>query len=110
MPKGLGKQGFLLLDTNDSGTVDQKELLLLVQTLPGLLDLGRQAVIPARPSRLAGADKNGDGEVTRQELDEALRLLHPSLARWSRKVFTDADADKDGVLTGNELGTTTRKR
>ena len=110
LPKGLGKQGFLLLDTNDSGTVDQKELLLLVQTLPGLMDLGRQEVDPARDTQLAGADKNGDGEVTRQELDEALRLLHPSLARWSRKVFTDADADKDGVLAGDELGTNTRKR
>jgi len=109
MPKGFGKQGFALLDSDHSGTLDQKELLLLVQTMPGLIDLGRQEVDPAPDSQLAGADKNDDGEVTRQELDKALRLLHPSLARWSRKVFTDADADKDGVLTADELDTTGKR-
>lgn len=110
LPEGFRKQGFTLLDSDQSGTLDQKELLMLVQTIPGLIDLGRQEIAPTPGSQLAGADKNDDGEVTRQELDEALRLLHPSLRRWSKKVFTDADADKDGVLTADELDITTEKR
>jgi Ca2+-binding EF-hand superfamily protein len=110
LPEGLGKQGFLLLDVDRSGKVDQKELILLVQTVPGLIDLGRQEAGPDLESPLAGIDKSADGEVTRQELDEALRHLDPAVARWSRKVFGDADTDKDGVLTGDELGATNKKR
>lgn len=112
LPESLRVQGLLLLDTDKSGTVDKKELLLLVQTVPGLIDLGRQEqeTRAMRAGPLAGIDKDDDGEVAPQELDQALRLLDPALARWSRKVFTDADTDKDGVLDADELAAATTKR
>jgi Ca2+-binding EF-hand superfamily protein len=112
LPEGLGTQGLLLLDTDKSGTVNQKELLLLVQTVPGLIDLGRQEqeIGATRAGPLAGTDKDDDGEVSHQELGQALRLLDPALARWSRKVFADADTDKDGALGADEFATVETKR
>lgn len=110
LPEGLGKQGLMLLDTNRSDTVDEKELLLLVQTVPGLINLGSAEGAVAEAPGPAGPDTDRDGEVTHAELDAALRLVDPGVARWSGKVFADADADKDGVLTGDEIGATGTKR
>lgn len=110
VPADAGKQGFLVLDTDRSASIDQTELQLLVQTLPGLVDLGKQGARPTRDGRLAGAGKTGGAKVTHQELRESLRQLHPGLVRWSRKVFVDADVDKDGVLAGDELGTAPARR
>jgi len=109
LPEDVGKQGFLLLDADRSGGVDEKELLVLLQTLPGLMALARKQE-PAGDGCPTSADRNGDGKVTRQELEEALRALHPTLARWSRKVLKDADANEDGVLTANELHAPAAKR
>ncbi|MHC4514182.1 MAG: hypothetical protein ACYS5W_10830 [Planctomycetota bacterium] len=103
MSKDFATQSLTVLDADGSGSLSQKELLLLVQNVPTLTELGRPQADRDRQSQLTGADKNGDGKVTAQELGETLRHLHPSLARWSRKVFADADADKDGVLKGAEL-------
>lgn len=48
--------------------------------------------IPAGNQRIAGLDRNGDGEITMPEFSEGL------LAR-----FDGTDANKDGTVTSNEL-------
>ena len=110
LPKDIATGGFSVMDSDASGTVDQKELLLLVERVPVLANLARLDANGDRKGLLAGLDKDDDGKVTRKELDKTLRHLHPSLHRWSRKVFADADTNKDGVLEPAELGTPASKK
>jgi Ca2+-binding EF-hand superfamily protein len=110
LPKETATQSFGLIDIDASGALDHKELLLVVERIPVLSNLGMLGADENGKSQLAGADKDGNGKVTQGELGETLRHLHPRLQRWSSKVFADADTNKNGVLEPAELGTPAKKQ
>ena len=57
---------------------------------------------------LARADKNGDGELTKQELVDAVNLLKPAAAGKPgqmdpARIFDNLDANSDGKLSADEI-------
>lgn len=80
-----GPVGYMFdkIDLNSDGFVDKKEYMAFAQ------------------KRYAKFDDNGDGNVTQTEFNESrLVELMPSMAQ---SVFEDYDANKDGVVTKEEM-------
>lgn len=81
------------LDRDGDGKLSAIELRPVAVQPPGATNASRKEVPPADPvTRMMSHDKNGDGKLTEDELPEPMRRL---IAR--------ADADKDGVVTREEL-------
>jgi Ca2+-binding EF-hand superfamily protein len=84
---------FPALDTDGSGALSEAELVPVVQKVPILLQLA------------AGGPAGGAAQVVREPvLAERLRRLHPTLGRFSKTIFANADRDADGGLSEAELG------
>ena len=50
------------------------------------------------PDGYREADANGDGVIDAAELAEALRQLHPGLARWAPRILDDADRSSNNPI------------
>ncbi|KAF8405042.1 hypothetical protein HHK36_009939 [Tetracentron sinense] len=49
-------------------------------------------------------DTNGDGKISRQELQEAIRKLGLWFCGWrARRAFAHVDSDKNGFITEEEI-------
>lgn len=86
---------FDMLDTNKDGTLTQEEL---DQRRAKRADQMRQEM----SKRLAAADKDGDGGLSLEEAKQGM----PGVARR----FDALDADKDGIVTRDELTQAAQKR
>ncbi|CAM0943950.1 unnamed protein product [Alopecurus aequalis] len=54
---------------------------------------------------LAQFDADGDGRISREELQEALRSLDVWFAWWkAREALREADANRNGLVDGDEMG------
>ncbi|KQK01767.1 calmodulin-like protein 5 [Brachypodium distachyon] len=50
-------------------------------------------------------DADGDGRLSKEELQEALRSLDVWFAWWkAREALRDADANRNGAVDGDEMG------
>ncbi|KAL5213238.1 hypothetical protein ABZP36_024085 [Zizania latifolia] len=53
---------------------------------------------------LSQFDANGDGTISREELERALRSLNLWFARWkAREAMREADANRNGVVDRDEM-------
>ncbi|MBK8976394.1 MAG: hypothetical protein IPM29_10730 [Planctomycetes bacterium] len=96
---------FPALDFDSSGRLEQTEFSPLLQFLPGAWNDGgiRSQRRRALPADDRAADTDLDGVLSRAELEASLRLLHPSLARWTGGILSRADRSGDAQLGGTEL-------
>ena len=111
--KGLPKpllERFQKLDTDNSGAVSPQELQPLATLLPNgptifsptSHDSPAKSNLPA-DLPFSSADRNRDGQIEQGEIVDSLRRLHPSLARWSKRIIEDADSSGDKILSQAEL-------
>ena len=93
------------LDRDGSGGLDATELGPFLQFMTHIWDRSPEEEARRRslPEDDRAADTDGDGLLDREELEASLRLLSPSLARWSDRGFSDADDNGSKTLGGEEL-------
>lgn len=99
-------ENFPSLDVDGSGKLEAGEFAPLMQFISGAWanDAAGEAKRRSLPPDFRNGDLNLDGVIDRRELEASLRLLHPSLARWSQVVLRDVDRTGDERLAGTELG------
>ncbi len=95
-----------MLDVNQSGQVEAAELAPIFEqlrsavALPGL----EQAPPPSGlPAPWGEVDGDGNGMISRAELEGALRKLDPALLRWAAQILAKLDKNRDGKLSAPEL-------
>lgn len=100
------------LDLDRSGTLDEQELVPMLEHLTGSLPFLRSGPAPnaALPPPWSSIDRDRDGRIDASELAQALRQLDPQLARWSGALLQAADRNRDGFLDGGELPTPVESR
>lgn len=64
---------------------------------------GRARTAAAAAARLMAADLDGDGAVSRAERDAALQFLPGARQKRFGDAWAQADADKDGLVSADEL-------
>lgn len=96
---------FTILDLDRSGALDVDEFGTIAENIPGVLDRARNQKDPrsSLPLDDRAADSNLDGVLDRSEIEDSLRLIHPSLGVHANRVLDDADRANDRRLGGPEL-------
>ncbi|HLU40477.1 MAG TPA: EF-hand domain-containing protein [Planctomycetota bacterium] len=95
---------FVVADQDSDGELDAGELPALTRRLANL-----PRMTQTRPSARTfsvpwrRADLDGDGEITPQELEAALRGIDVHLGRWAETVIANADRTRDGRLGPAEV-------
>jgi protein-export SecD/SecF family membrane protein len=97
---------FRNLDTDRSGSIDEKELAPSFPLIEKLLpkDQNAAAADSSLPAPWGLGDDNADGSLSVEELTNLLRRLDPGLARWAEQLFARLDKNRDGRLDASELG------
>ncbi len=79
------------LDKDESDGLSAEELAPVIAEIPALLALA---------NTIPGAAKPG---IPKGVLQKRLGRIHPTLARWGKQIFRDADRDGDGKLSSKEI-------
>ncbi|MCA9289814.1 MAG: EF-hand domain-containing protein [Phycisphaerales bacterium] len=98
-------ENFPTLDVDGSGKLEASEFAPLMQFISGAWanDAAGDARRRSLPPDFRNADLDRDGVIEPKEMEAALRLLHPSLARWSPLILREVDRTGDERLAGSEL-------
>lgn len=99
------------LDTDQSKTLEPKELSPLAEKLPERL-LGPTPTGDAKsrlPPGYRAADRNRDGVLDAAELRRALQRIDPVLGRWTEVILRNADISKNGALGRLEIESAQRQ-
>ncbi len=96
------------LDVDRSGSLTAAELRPVLGALAGALKVVEPRPDTSLPAQFRPADRNLNGVLDREELETALRRLHPTLARWTTKILEDSDLNGNGTLGSAEILRTLR--
>ena len=105
-PKGGSRPGpsidslFSQIDTDGDGGIDETENQAFLESAKSRRHGPPDAAGMAR-KMFEKADSNGDGKITKEELEAALPRHDSSEAL--ERLFTNADSDEDGAISQSEL-------